>query len=97
MPSMKTCRRVFAATLTAAALTAFGGDDEWVFEGDITRDSAVTRYSTLDGEPFVSLPVTAAAVNGSGEFIRSTWAEEPSNVVYGLDSTIVPGFLLFMK
>ena len=67
MPGMKTCRRVFAATLTAAALTAFGGDDEWVFEGDITRDSAVTRYSTLDGGPFVSLSETGVAHEWSGD------------------------------
>lgn len=84
MPTMKTSKRVIGATLmapVALALTALGAADEWVFEGNVERDAAVTRPAVLDESSFFS----------------SLWAEVPSNVVYGFDTTLTPGFMLFFK
>ena len=78
---MKTKKGVIGAALTALALTAFGVADEWVFEGNVERDAAITRSAALDESSFFS----------------SVWAEEPSNVVYGFDTTIMCGFRLSIK
>ena len=78
---MKTKKGVIGATLTALTLTAFGVADEWVFEGETERDAAITRSAALEENSFFSI----------------LWAEVPSNVIYGFDATIMPGFILFFQ
>ena len=83
LPGMKTSRRVIGAVLSVLPMLAAAA---FGAADEWVFEGDIERDAAAHADAPLESP-----------FFSSVWAEEPSNVIYGFDTTAMPGFLLFLR